>query len=116
METNLLDQVVEAAKSGRQGVLGVQPTLSALMEEKVRTLLIANGVAMAGSVCTQCNSILEQTFAICPLCGGQAEQRDVTDRAVEKAILTGAATEVVSSGAARDRLLAEGGIGALLRY
>jgi peptide chain release factor subunit 1 len=115
-EANLLDQVVEAAKSGRRGVLGVEPTLSALVEEKVRMLLIANGVAINGSVCTRCDYLSEKTFNICPLCGADAEQRDVTDRAVEKAILTGAETEVVSSSEARDRLLSEGGVGALLRY
>jgi peptide chain release factor subunit 1 len=115
-ELNLLDQVVEAAKSGRRGVLGVEPTLSALMEEKVRTLLIANGLAITGSVCTRCDYLSEKTFKICPLCGADAEQRDVTDRAVEKAILTGAEAEVVSSSEARNRLLAEGGLGALLRY
>jgi hypothetical protein len=37
-------------------------------------------------------------------------------RCVEKAILTGAQAEVVSSDKARDRLIAEGGLGALLWY
>jgi len=115
-EANLLDQVVEQAKSGRKGVLGVQPTLSALMEEKVRTLLIANGFAIDGSVCTRCDYISERTFKTCPLCSGSAEKRDITDRVVEKAILTGAEAEVVASDQARDRLLAEGGLGGLLRY
>jgi peptide chain release factor subunit 1 len=115
-ETNLLDQVVEAAKSGRRGVLGVKPTLSALMEEKVRTLLIANGFAIDGSACMRCDYFSEKNFKVCPLCGGNAEKRDITDRAVEKAILTGARAEVVSSDQARDRLLAEGGVGGLLRY
>jgi peptide chain release factor subunit 1 len=114
-ETNLLDQVVEQAKSGRQGVLGVEPTLSALMEEKVRTLLIASGLAIDGSVCMQCDYISERNFKMCPLCGGNAEKRDITDRVVEKAILTGAAAKVMS-GQARDRLVAEGGLGGLLRY
>jgi peptide chain release factor subunit 1 len=115
-ETNLLDQVVEQAKSGRKGVLGVEPTLSALMEEKVRTLLIANGFAIDGSVCTRCDYVAERNFETCPLCGGSAEKRDITDRVVEKAILTGAVAEVVCSDQARDRLLAEGGVGGLLRY
>jgi hypothetical protein len=45
-----------------------------------------------------------------------AEQRGFTDRAVEKAIVTGAESEVVSASDARDRLLSEGEMGALLRY
>jgi peptide subunit release factor 1 (eRF1) len=115
-EANLVDQVVAAAKSGRRAVLGVESTLNALVEEKVRTLLIANGLAIDGSVCTQCDYLAKRRFEKCPLCGADAEQRDVTDRAVEKAILTGAEAEVVSSTEPRDRLLAEGGLGALLRY
>jgi peptide chain release factor subunit 1 len=115
-EANLLDIVVEAAKSGRRGVLGIEPTLSALVEEKVRALLIASGLTIEGSVCTRCDYLAGGSFKFCPLCGGEAEQRDVMDRAVEKAILTGGEVEVVSSDAARDRLFAEGGLGALLRY
>jgi peptide chain release factor subunit 1 len=115
-ETNLLDQVVEAAKSGNRGVLGIEPTLTALVEEKVRTLLIANGLVIHGSVCTGCDYLSEKPFEKCPLCGAEAERRDLTDRAVEKAILTGAEAEVVFSSEARERLMAEGGLGALLRY
>jgi peptide subunit release factor 1 (eRF1) len=96
--------------------LGIAPTLSALVEERVRTLLIADGLAIDGSVCTRCDYFSAGEFKKCPLCGAAAEQRDVTDRAVEKAILTGAESEVVSASDARDRLLSEGGLGALLRY
>ena len=115
-EAQLLNQLFDAAKSGMRGVLGLEPTLSALVEEKVRTLAIADGFAIEGSVCTRCDYFSAQEFKICPLCGGDAEQRDVTDRAVEKAILTGADPEVVTTGEARNRLLGEGGLGALLRY
>jgi peptide subunit release factor 1 (eRF1) len=79
-------------------------------------LLIADGLAIDGSVCLRCDYFSQRAFPVCPLCGGEAERRDVTDRAVEKAILTGASAEVVSSEAARERLIAEGGVGALLRY
>jgi peptide chain release factor subunit 1 len=115
-ETQLVDQVFDAAKSGMRGVLGIEPTLSALVEEKVRTLLIADGLAIEGSVCSRCDYFSAGEFKKCPLCSADAEQRDVTDRAVEKAILTGAESEVVSVTDARNRLLGEGGLGALLRY
>jgi hypothetical protein len=52
-EEQLVDQVLGAAKSG-SGFLGIKPTLSALVEEKVRALLIADGLAIDGSVCTHC--------------------------------------------------------------
>jgi peptide subunit release factor 1 (eRF1) len=115
-EAQLVDQVFDVAKSGMRGVLGIEPTLRALVEEKVRTLLIAEGLAIDGSVCTRCDYFSAEGFKNCPLCGGDAEQRDITDRAVEKAILTGADPEVVTVSEARNRLLGEGGLGALLRY
>jgi peptide chain release factor subunit 1 len=112
----LVDQVFDAAKSDMRGVLGVEPTLNALSEEKVQTLLLADGLAIEGSVCARCDYFSSQKFKTCPYCGGAAEQRDLADRAVEKAILIGADAEVVLPGESRDRLLAEGGLGALLRY
>ena len=115
-EDKLVDQIFDAAKSETQGALGAEATLSALTEEKVRILLVVAGLEIVGSACTECDYFSAKKFDKCPLCGADAEQRDVTDRAVEQAILTGADTQVVSSGKARDRLLAEGGLGALLRY
>lgn len=111
----LFDQIVEAAGAGGRGALGVEPTLKALAEEKVQSLVVANGLALAGSVCTRCEFLSAERFSSCPLCGGHGEQREIADRAVEKAILTGADAQVVF-GESRNRLLAAGGLGALLRY
>lgn len=49
-EAQLVDQVFDAAKSGMRGVLGIEPTLSALVEEKVRTLLIADRLLSEGGL------------------------------------------------------------------
>jgi peptide subunit release factor 1 (eRF1) len=114
MKKNIWLTVFDATKSGMRGVLGIDSTLGALVEEKVRTLVIADGLTINGSVCTRCDYFSAQEFENCPLCGATAELRDVTDRAVEKAILTGADAEVVSAN--EPRLLDEGGLGALLRY
>lgn len=115
-QRKLVDQLFDAAKSNRRGILGVEPTLNALSEEKVQTLVLADGLTIDGSVCTRCDYFAAQEFNTCPLCGGEAKRRDIVDRAVEKAILTGAGTEVLSSGESRERLLSEGGLGAVLRY
>ena len=84
----MVERVFDATKSGMRGVLGTDSTLGALVEEKVRTLVIADGLAIDGSVCTRCDYFSAQEFESCPLCGATAELGDVTDRAVEKAILT----------------------------
>jgi peptide chain release factor subunit 1 len=115
-ENDLVDQVVTAAKSAGQGALGVGPTLDALVQEKVRILLIAEGLTIDGSVCQSCGYLAATRFDRCPFCGAAAEQREITDRAVEKALLTSAEVETVTAAGARDRLLAAGGLGALLRY
>jgi hypothetical protein len=57
-EAQLVDQVFDAAKSGMRGVLGIESTLSALAEEKVRTLVIADSLTINGSVCTRCDYFL----------------------------------------------------------
>jgi peptide subunit release factor 1 (eRF1) len=111
-----VDQVLDAAKSKDRGVVGVEPTLSALSQEKVRVFLLADGVAIQGTACLRCDYFSSQPFESCPVCGGEAQHRDLTDRAVEKALLTGASAEVVADSPSRDRLLAEGGVGALLWY
>jgi peptide chain release factor subunit 1 len=115
-EEKLVDQVFDAAQSSAQGVVGIERTLRALTEEKVRTLLLADGVVISASVCTRCDYFSAMTFESCPLCGATAQRRDVSDRAVEKAFLTGAEAQVVSSDGAKARLFAEGGMAALLRY
>lgn len=115
-ENKLLDLVFDAARSGQRAVLGIEATLNALTEEKVQTLLFVDGLAIDGSVCTRCDYFSASRFETCPLCSGEAEQKDISDRAVEKAIRTSADAELVSSGEGRARLLAEGGLGALLRY
>jgi hypothetical protein len=68
-EEHLVEQVIDATKSGMRGVLGIDPTLGALVEEKVRTLVIADGLAISGSVCTRCDYFSAQKFENCPLCG-----------------------------------------------
>jgi len=108
--------VLDAARSDRRGVLGAEPTLDALAQDKVQMLLLAEAWAIAGSACARCDYFSAHEFRICPICGGAAERRDVAGRAVEKAIATGAHAELVGSENSRNRLIAQGGIGALLQY
>jgi peptide chain release factor subunit 1 len=114
-EQALVEEVFNAAKSGGQGVLGIQPTLNALVEEKVRTLLMVEGLAIEGSVCTECGYFAAPQFRRCPLCGGNAATSNIAGHAIEKAYTIGANVEVVYHEA-RKQLLTEEGLGALLRY
>ncbi|MEX0785823.1 MAG: Vms1/Ankzf1 family peptidyl-tRNA hydrolase [Dehalococcoidia bacterium] len=116
VERELVEQVVDAAESGGQGAAGFDDTLAALHEGRVQTLLVAEGITEEGSSCLDCDYLATSRFERCPRCGGEAEaSTDVVERAIDRALLSGARVEVVL-GEAREWLLARGGIGAVLRY
>lgn len=115
-ERELVESAVNAAKSGRQGAVGIDDTVRAVFEERVHTLLVADGVTKEGAACTSCDYFAPERFDRCPVCGGASEEADdIVERAVEKAYLSGAQVEAVFDEA-RSWLLGEGGLAALLRY
>lgn len=114
-EDALIEQIVNATKSGGQGVLGIDATLAAVREGRIPILALADGSSQDGWACSCCDYFAPTPFASCPLCGAAAEQTDVIDRTVEQAFLDGARIETVF-GEAKERLVAEGGLGAVLRY
>ncbi len=86
----LLDQVVDAARSGGKGALGIQATKEALREGRVDVLLVSRAL--------------------------RRREGDLVDRFVGTAFEQGAQVEELS-GAAEERLEAEGeGVAARLRY
>jgi len=115
-EQELVERLVDAAKSAGQAAIGIDETLQAVLEGRVRELVVAEGVTKEGSACLECDHLAAEDFARCPVCGGEAEATpDVVERAVERAYLAGAHVETVF-GKGREWLLAHGGLGALLRY
>lgn len=115
-ERALVEQVVDAAESGGRGVAGLDETLAALHEGRIQTLLVAEGITQEGSSCLDCGYIATKTFDRCPMCQGEAEpSTDVVERAIDRALLSGARIEAVL-GEAREWLLARGGLAAVLRY
>lgn len=115
-ERDLVNRVMETAQAAGPGVLGIDPSLHAIAEGRVHTLIVAHGLATEGFACTRCDHFSALEFTRCPVCGGAAEPTsDIVDRAVEKAYLAGAEVEVVL-GEAANRLMRRGGMGAMLRY
>jgi peptide chain release factor subunit 1 len=115
-EKELVDRIVNESRSGGHGVLGIDATIPTLLQGRVQKLVIADGTTQEGSVCQKCDYLSICTFDRCPKCGGALDQTaDIVDHAVERAYLSGAHVETVFGDAGRS-LLAEGGIGALLRY
>ncbi len=90
LQDALLSQVIDAARAGGKGALGIQAVTEALREGRVDTLLVTRGL--------------------------REREGDLVDRFVGTAFEQGAEVEELS-GAAAERLDAEGeGAGARLRY
>jgi peptide chain release factor subunit 1 len=115
-EENLVQRIVDSAEAGGRGAVGLKNTLEAVVEGKVDTLAVAEGVAMEGAVCPRCDYFTAEPFKQCPVCATTGELvDDVVDYAVERTILRGGRVKIVG-GKAREWLLARGALGALLRY
>jgi peptide chain release factor subunit 1 len=115
-ERRLVEQLVNAAESGGRGVVGIDETVRAVLEGRVHVLVVAEGITKEGTACQNCDYFAAGHFERCPACGEEAETMpDIVERAVEGTYLTGAHVETVF-GEAREWLLAQGGLGAVLRY
>lgn len=115
-EEQLVADTIDAAKSGGLAVLGWEPALQALSEGRVHRLLLCEEARQRGSGCPLRHFAAVEQVAACPTCGLAVEAiEDLAEWSVATALDTDALVETVREGAAR-RLMAEGGIGALLRY
>ena len=109
----LVEAVFTAAAKGREGVVGLDETLSAAHEGRIRTLVIDRNYHASGYRCDHCGYLTVQAPASCPFCGGTfVEIPDAAEAVVTKVIEEGGEIEVVE-GHPR---LQQAGVGALLRY
>jgi len=116
-ERRLVQEMLDASAAGGPGVLGLDRTLTALLEGRVRTLLVAEGERQEGAVCPNCDYLAAKPFQTCPLCGALAYPTpDVVGVAMERALLSGAHVESLL-GEAKEELLRRGHpVAAILRY
>jgi peptide chain release factor subunit 1 len=112
-----LDRLQEGvAKKGR-GAAGLEPTLEALNERRVETLLLMDGFSAAGCTCPQCGSVYSVNGGKCPADGTELDCRDdVADNAVHLALEQSAGVLVVRDEDNSRELESHGGIGAVLRF
>ncbi len=116
-ELALVDRIIELTDAKGKGALGIDDTIEALIEGRVDTLVVAEGVTKEGTVCLQCDYFAAHSFSRCPACAqSDVEQLpDAIEQAIEYAIGHGSHVNI-ALGEARTMLLSRGGIGALLRY
>jgi peptide chain release factor subunit 1 len=112
-ETTMISRLREAVGSGNGGVAGLEPTLRALVERRVDTLLVSEGYEAPGWRCPSCRFMATRGRG-CPVCGASMELvQDVVEQAVEEALANSCRVAIVLNSADLDVL---GRIGALLRF
>ncbi len=114
-ERELVRDVITAAEKGGNGVIGLADSLYALQQGRVRTLLVHEDYSAGGFACTSCDYVAAEHSEACPFCRtkGMAPVKDAVNRAIHKAIDTGAHINIIREN---DDLHRVGDIAAVLRY
>ncbi len=109
-KAGLVRSLTTAAHKG-SGSLGLADTLIAMQEQRVQTLVVAEGFGEPGRACTHCGYITLSEVGKCPVCGSEVYKvEDIVDLLVHRAIEMDVEVVFVSSD------LLEQGVGALWRF
>jgi stalled ribosome rescue protein Dom34 len=90
-EAALVDEIYSLFAAGEQGVVGVERTVEAANQRAVAQLLINDGVAQAGWVCTRCEALAISERA-CRVCGGPVEPVPELFEALARAVVAAGGT------------------------
>jgi peptide chain release factor subunit 1 len=112
-EDALVARLREAVATGRRGVAGLKPVLTALNQRRIDRVLVSSGFEESGWRCTACGA-LAIVGRRCGACARPMEPvDDVVEEAVEEALVQRVRVDICSGNADLDVL---GRIGAFLRY
>jgi len=114
-EARLVDQVITSAAKGNAAVIGLADVFDAVNYDRIKTLVVEEGLSQPGYVCDNCGALFTAPAEICSVCGkGKVERTlDAVEMTVGRVMRHGGDIEVLRSNPD----LAKGGsIGALLRY
>jgi peptide chain release factor subunit 1 len=113
-QDELVERVVTAAAKGGGSAVGLADTLIMLQEERIHTLVVAEGFSAPGYRCESCGSVTADIADACPYCGGRVNAiDDVVEYAVTRMLELGGHVESVRDNPS---LVEAGSIGAVLRY
>lgn len=104
---------------GDQGVAGLEPTLMALQQGQILTLLVDDSYQAPGAVCLNCRSVQREggTGQQCIFCGGPLQALDnVVPEIVTGAFRQGANLLFMTDPELQDAMRDLGRIGAILRF
>lgn len=109
----VVEAVFTAAAKGKEGTVGLDETLSAAHEGRIRTLVVGRHYHAHGYRCDRCGYLTTQALSTCPFCSGTfVKIPDAAEAAVTRVIEDGGEIEVLDE----NPRLQQAGIGALLRY
>ena len=112
-EERLIRRLLELHGHKDKGVVGLEPTLNALMLGQVHTLVVQHDFRAKGAACPNDHHLALEPGP-CPLCGAELEPvDDLIDEMVEEAIAQNAEIEHVFT---RHEGFSEHGVGAILRF
>lgn len=110
----LIEEVLNKARPGGLGVLGLANTLRALEGGRVHTLVLDEELRVSALRCRDCGLVATPKAERCPECHGSLERiEDAVEQAVQAAIQDNTQIRFVSGS---EELRQAGGIGALLRF
>jgi peptide subunit release factor 1 (eRF1) len=110
----LIEQITEYAGAGGRATIGLKETLQALNEQKVHILLVEQGFAAPGSICSNCGMLMAEERSTCAACNEPATHvDDIVGAAVQKALRLGSVVEVALEPGQLDAVQQ---IGAVLYY
>jgi DNA-binding transcriptional MerR regulator len=113
-ESDLLQQVVTAARKGGAGATGLTDTLAAMQANRIHQLLVDRNLHAAGNQCANCGALVVDPLKTCPYCNGKlAATADVVNLVLSRATETGVKVAVLEPSS---QLTEVGGIAAVLRY
>ncbi|HET8929518.1 MAG TPA: hypothetical protein VFN21_02555 [Acidimicrobiales bacterium] len=111
-EHEVVDRLIASVSTGR-AVEGLRPTLEALGDHRVATLVVSKDFSQSGWKCSTCDRLFDQGRT-CGRCDGQmTEVDDLIEEAIEATMRRSGHVEVVVQDADLD---VHGRIGAFLRY
>ena len=110
-EKVLAEKLKEAVLRGHPAACGLAEVGNALKDGRVNYLLISEGFALPGMICTSCHHI-DSVVEKCPTCGGEAAALSL-ESLYELAERMGAEVVLVEDDAFLESI---GNIGAILRY
>jgi peptide chain release factor subunit 1 len=106
-------RILRQGLSDRSGTVGLEETLVALNERRVRILALSRRFDVTGFRCTNCDALWHTGSTGCVFCGNRTEAVGLREEASRRCVAEGGDVVVAPDGGPLD---AYRGIGALLRH